>query len=180
MGRVFFTADQHYRHANIIKYCKRPFSDAEEMNKVLIENHNSIVGPKDEVYMLGDIVFANEAKDVENIMSQLNGRKYLICGNHDKSVVKSYSGFVWSKDIAKIKVHGQKIILCHYAMRIWDASHYGSWQLFGHSHGNLEELDDALSCDVGVDVWDFKPVSFDQLKEKMDSKNFIPINKRSS
>jgi calcineurin-like phosphoesterase family protein len=137
-----------------------------------------LVGPKDEIYMLGDFAFAKEPKDVADIVSRLNGRKYLIFGNHDRSSVRHAEGFVWKKDLAKIKVQGQKIFLCHYAMRVWDASHYGSWNLYGHSHGGLTEAQDILACDVGVDSWDFKPVSFEQIKAKMDSKDFIPINER--
>ena len=175
---TFFTADSHYQHFNIIKYCNRPFSSVEEMDEALIENHNKVVGPKDEVYILGDFVFAKTSEEVESYTKRLNGKLYLIYGSHDRNVVRFSSGFVWKKEIAKIKVQGQRIILCHYAMRTWEASHYGTWNLFGHSHGKLEEFDNVLACDVGVDAWDFTPVSFDQIKTKMEAKNFVPINKR--
>jgi hypothetical protein len=32
---------------------------------------------------------------------------------------------------------GQPIVLCHYAMRVWNRSHHGAWHLYGHSRGNL-------------------------------------------
>ena len=69
----------------------------------------------------------------------------------------------------------------------WAKSHYGSWQLFGHHHGSLNNdhrsldrinLTNRLQIDVGVDCWNFFPVSFEQIKEIMDKKNFVPIHKR--
>ena len=175
---TFFTADQHYNHNNIIRYCNRPFSSVEEMDEALIHNHNSVVSPKDEVYILGDFVFAKNPEDVERYTRRLNGKLHLVYGSHDRNVVRFSSEFVWKKEIAKIKVQGQRIIICHYAMRTWEASHYGVWNLYGHSHGNLPEFDNVLAFDVGVDAWDYTPVSFEQVKEKMETKNFIPINKR--
>jgi calcineurin-like phosphoesterase family protein len=160
-----------------MKYCNRPFSSTEEMNNTIIKNYNTVVKPKDEVYMLGDFAFVKSVQEIETLLSQLNGKKYLIYGNHDRNFINQ-SSFIWKKDIAKINIQGQKIILCHYSMRVWDCSHYGSWNLYGHSHNCLEEFDNILACDVGVDAWNFCPVSFEQIKEKMSKKNFIPINKR--
>jgi hypothetical protein len=62
------------------------------------------------------------------------------------------------------------ITLCHYAMRTWRNMGYSSWQLYGHSHSNLPEIPHYLSFDVGVDAWDFRPVSIEQVIQKMNAK----------
>lgn len=79
---IFFTSDTHFCHTNIIKLCGRPFSDAEEMNEVLIKNWNNTVGPNDIIYHLGDFCFAGSA-EWHSILGRLNGRIYLVIGNHE-------------------------------------------------------------------------------------------------
>jgi calcineurin-like phosphoesterase family protein len=71
-----------------------------------------------------------------------------------------------------IRIGNQKITLCHYPMRSWNCSFHGAWHLFGHVHGRMENVNTGLSFDVGVDVpdWNYKPVSFEQVKEKMAKK----------
>ena len=64
--------------------------------------------------------------------------------------------------------HG--IVLDHFSGRVWNKSGQGSWQLYGHSHNELESREDSkslLSCDVGVDSWDCYPVSLEQIAEVM-------------
>lgn len=79
---IFFTSDTHYGHANVIKYCNRPFRDIVEMREVLINSWNAAVGPADLVYHLGDFSF--HEREVATVLPRLNGRKILILGNHDK------------------------------------------------------------------------------------------------
>jgi calcineurin-like phosphoesterase family protein len=80
---IFFTADLHFGHANIIKHCNRPFATAEEMDAVLTQKWNATVGQKDEVYILGDFTM-RPAMESHRYLAPLNGRKYLIRGNHDR------------------------------------------------------------------------------------------------
>jgi calcineurin-like phosphoesterase family protein len=83
--------------------------------------------------------------------------------------------FIWNKDIAEIHPAGfPKIVLCHYALRTWNGSNRGSWQLYGHSHNGLSRSvqgvtreESALSLDVGVDAWNMFPVSLDEIALKM-------------
>jgi calcineurin-like phosphoesterase family protein len=76
------------------------------------------------------------------------------------------AGFEWVKDVAEIYDYNKRIYLSHYAMLRWPASHRGSLHLFGHSHGKL--LNPAPnSLDVGVDCWDYKPVTLKQILEKL-------------
>lgn len=79
-------------------------------------------------------------------------------------------------DYKEIRHNGQRIILCHYAFRVWNSSHHGSWHLYGHSHGSLPDDLGALSWDVGSDNNNFTPISFEQVKEIMSHKTFVPVD----
>ena len=82
---IYFTADIHFYHENIINHTKRPFKNADEMNKKIIANWNNIVKANDEVYILGDVTLKG-ASNANTVLSQLKGKKYLIKGNHDHFV----------------------------------------------------------------------------------------------
>lgn len=175
----WFTSDTHYWHKNIIKYSNRPFSSVEEMNEAMIANYNAVVRPGDMVYHLGDFAFARDDQ-MDEILSRLPGQKYLIWGNHDKGLksnrdlVKKH--FIWARDMQEIRIGDQKIVLCHYSMRVWNQSHYGSYQLYGHSHGSLYDDPHMLSMDVGVDPNKFAPISYDQVVAHMKTKTWEPID----
>ena len=79
---IFYIADWHYNHANILAYDNRPFKTVEEMNTALVERWNSVVTPTDTVYVLGDMFWGGEAKAV-SVLDSLNGKKVLIVGNHE-------------------------------------------------------------------------------------------------
>lgn len=175
---IYFTSDLHFFHERVIAYSKRPFKNAEEMNEGLITNHNAVVRDEDEIYYLGDISFGKE-KETESVLRRLNGTKYLLLGNHDRKLRSNNNllkYFQWAKDYAEITVEKQFIVLMHYALRTWNKSHYGSWSLFGHSHNSLPDDPNLLSTDVGVDAWNYYPVSFEQLKEHMAKKVWKPID----
>ena len=170
---TFFTADTHYGHANILKYQAktRPFKDLNHMHEVLIANWNAVVRPADTVYHLGDIGFGPA---VPLVRKRLNGKIRLILGNHDKIRLED-AGMFESIDMLKlIDVDRQRIVLCHYAMRTWQFQSKGAWQLFGHSHSNLPDDPNILSCDVGVDAWNMTPVSMTQLRAVMAKKTPKP------
>jgi len=170
----FFTADHHFNHANIIKFCSRPFDDVLEMNEILIKNWNKVVKPKDTVYHLGDLGFG----EFRYILERLNGKIILIRGSHDKSALAYQDIIDCSHNLLEINIEGQPIVLCHYCFRIWARSHYNSWHLYGHSHGRLEPI--GKSWDVGVDNNNFTPLSFTQIKKIMakqpDNPNLIKEN----
>ena len=103
----------------------------------------------------------------------LNGKIHLILGNHDKMSKEVYDCFTnVYEGIKDITVDKQKVTLCHYPMRSWNASFHGAWHLFGHVHGRMENVNTGLSFDVGVDVpeWCYAPVSWEQIKTKMEPK----------
>ena len=174
MPNTFFTADEHYGHSNIIKFCKRPFSGTDEMRETLIANHNKVVKPRDSVYHLGDIFWRTlTPEQAVDIRSRLNGDHYFVWGNHDQLMEQSYrlrSLFLGCRDVVNLKIGNYpNIFLSHYAHRVWNGSHRGAYHLFGHTHGVLPD-DGSLSFDVGVDAQNFTPVSLEEVHAKMQDK----------
>lgn len=184
----------HLGHKNIIHYCNRPWRepldekywkpetdlthkdnwiyDVPLMDATLINNWNSVVQPNDVVYNLGDFTFsANAGK----YLQRLNGVKHLIKGNHDKQPSPS-QGWASVNDYREIRVEGQFIVLMHYAMRVWNKSHSGAWNLFGHSHNSLPDDPNALAIDVGVDCHNYFPISFRDVKRIMNKKDYKSID----
>lgn len=185
---IWFTSDSHYNHSRILSHANRPFSSIEEMNEALIKNWNSKVSAKDTVYHLGDFIMGNEPEDAISFILRLKGKIKFIFGNHDKALRRLHRGFefcrVWNKieflgDLKTIKIDDQKIVLSHYAMRVWDSRHYGSWNLYGHSHGTLTNDSNSLSMDVGVDCHNYSPISLEEVKVIMSKKNFVPMDKNA-
>lgn len=82
---IWIISDTHFNHENIIKYCNRPFKNAEEMNWAMVDKWNSVVKTQDKVYHLGDVYMGGgfSREYTENLLSKLNGHKRLILGNHD-------------------------------------------------------------------------------------------------
>lgn len=172
MNNIFFTGDTHFKHGNIIKYCNRPFSSLEEHDETLIQNWNNVVKKEDIVYHLGDFCF----RDFNDYFYRLNGQIHFIEGNHDKETHKHRDKFASYSKYKEIGVGDQKIVLCHYAFRIWNKSHYGSWNLYGHSHGSLSDDPHARAIDVGVDCHNYTPIEYEQVKEIMFKKLWQPID----
>lgn len=174
MANIFFTADTHWGHANIIKYCNRPFMTKMDHDEALIERWNSVVQPNDHVYHLGDVGFGSP-QYLHKILQKLRGKIYLIKGNHDGPALRepACQRFQFIKDVHFLTTQhkGKKyqIFLSHYAHRTWNHSNHGAFHLFGHSHSNLPSY--GLSFDVGVDCWNFTPISLDDVIEKMNSLN---------
>lgn len=184
MEQVWATADEHFGHHNIIDFCHRPFKDIYEMREKLISNHNEVVKPGDRVFHVGDMFWRTLInKEALDIRYRLNGQHFYIFGNHDEVFHRSEqvrSSFIWCKERFNLNIKGYpNIVLDHYAGRTWLGSHRGSWQLYGHSHGELHEFkqgehhdDSNFQLDVGVDCWNYYPVNLDQIKEKMISKGW--------
>lgn len=95
MPSTFFASDHHLGHANILNFVQkdgkpcRPFTDVDDMNETIIENHNRTVGPKDTCWFLGDVVINRRFLA---LVQRMNGRKRLILGNHDIFKNKDYIG----------------------------------------------------------------------------------------
>lgn len=155
---TWFTSDTHFGHANIIRHCARPFRDVAEMDAALIANWNAVVRQGDEVWHLGDFGYRS-ARPAESYLRQLNGRIHLVWGNHDNEATRKIPLWATSQPYAEVTAEGQRLVLFHYALKVWNRSHRGALHLYGHSHGRLPG--DAQCCDVGVDnpAWGYRPVS---------------------
>jgi len=177
--KTYFTADTHFFHNNIIKYCNRPFSSVDEMNEALINNWNNKVKLGDIVYHLGDVSFG-AADATMDILNQLNGKIVLIKGNHESPALKCAGRFEFITDVYELSVPGEKqrIFLSHYAHRVWNKSHHGIWHLYGHSHGTLSDDPESNSFDCGVDCHNYAPLSFEEVKAIMSKKTPKPKDHR--
>jgi calcineurin-like phosphoesterase family protein len=170
MAETWFTADFHLGHQNIIRYCGRPFETLTDMDAAILDRLNSSVKEGDVLFFLGDFC-RGSGKDALDYRKKIRCKNMcFIEGNHDAGARKIASEFQWWKQLAEVKIDGQLIVLCHYAMRVWHHSFRGSWHLYGHSHGRLPDDPATLSMDVGVDTHDFRPWHFDQIRTRMGEK----------
>lgn len=180
MGNIWITGDTHFGHTNIIKYCDRPFKNVEDMDTYIIDRLNHCVGENDVLYHLGDFSYWHGNVDAKEYRSRIRCRNvHLIVGNHDYKMLNYFRQnklFSSISDLGRIKHDGKEIVTCHYAMRVWNKSHYGVAHAYGHSHGTLPDDPNALSMDVGVDPMNFCPISWDQFWHRMSLKNFKPID----
>ena len=173
---IYFTADQHFYHENIIKSVGRSFANAEEMNQVLIQKWNECVFPEDEVYILGDISLKRYPA-VSMILNQLNGKKYLVKGNHDYFAGKaSFAAdlyFGWIKEYHELVWQGKTFVLSHYPLPEWNEMENGAIHLHGHEHNsfvyNLENKREGIfRYDVGVDANNMTPISIKEILNFFD------------
>lgn len=168
---IFYTADLHMGHQNILKLSNRPFATIEEMHRVLVENWNAVVQENDEVYIVGDVIFRSNDHP-EQYLKQMKGIKHLIVGNHDRQNLKKETFTNWFASIQEylcIEDEGRKVVLFHYPILEWDGYFRGSYHIYGHIHnsdGNyanqiMGQVKNAFNA--GVDVNDFTPQTLSQL-----------------
>jgi calcineurin-like phosphoesterase family protein len=175
---IYFTADNHFCHANIISLCGRPFADAAEMNKTMIANWNSLVTDSDEIYILGDFSFRGGVDEVNKILSKLKGKKYLIKGNHERYLEAQHfkpEAYEWIKDYYEMTYEKTQFVLFHYPMLSWNGARHRSVLLYGHVHNRAEQDAEFAAklawlgpraVNVGVDVNGFRPVSIEEILER--------------
>ena len=158
---IYFTADQHFGHANIIEYCDRPFKNKDIMANIIVKNHNSVVGQDDIVYIIGDLSLVNTdgRNYLEKIIKSLNGTLHLIMGNHDRLRPFTYidmgiTSVHTSLEVGEFILNHDPAASCMDRERTW---------LCGHIHNLFKYCKNVVN--VGVDVWDFKPVAIDCIRE---------------
>lgn len=183
---VWFTADLHLGHARIIELCNRPFASVAEMNETIIERWNAVVARTDMVFVLGDVALGRLSETLP-LVRRLHGRKCLVPGNHDRC----WSGHdrVSPADLRRYTDVGFVVLpghtfhrgldaqLCHFpaTVDVTSSAHGddrfaafrpvirpGKWLVHGHVHNRWRVSDDQVN--VGVDVWDFTPVSIETLR----------------
>ena len=159
--KYWFTADTHFGHKNIIKYCNRPFKDITHMNETIIKNWNSKVSTEDVVFHLGDFSMMGGA--VNKFITRLNGHIIWIQGNHDKKtiiqdIIIEHGGHNW-----------------HLAHNPQDCE--GEYNICGHVHEKWKvkiRKNGKCFVNVGVDQWDFQPISISQINKALeDYKNGV-------
>lgn len=194
---IFYTSDLHFGHANIIQYCNRPWATVDEMNAGLVANWNSVVGPDDTVFVLGD--FAMNRGATLHWVSKLNGRKILIIGNHDSCFLKRCKGKKekqWAEILRYIEAGWWDVLpegfapvglfsveLNHFPYLTQECDQRypnyrpvdsGTVLLCGHIHTNWRthrSVKGTLMVNVGVDVWNWTPVAEEKLVELIREEN---------
>ena len=171
---TYFTSDLHFGHQNIIRLCNRPFSDFQEMERVLVRNINATVAPNDELFILGDVSMKISRAQALEIIQRIRCKNlYLINGNHDRDY-SELGVFKMVRDYMKIERMGHQLILFHYPIMDWAWKERGSIQLHGHIHtqgaaANLQNFAQGLyRYDVGVDANEYRPVSLDSIIQLRD------------
>jgi calcineurin-like phosphoesterase family protein len=165
----FFTSDTHFGHAGIMALSRRPFRSVAEMDAALLERWNATVGPDDEIWHLGDFAIKQRAERVTELLAGLNGTKHLIIGNNDPPSVLEQPGWASVAAYAELFEAERRIVLCHYPFRTWRDMAKGAVDLHGHSHGKLAGL--TRQWDVGVDAWDFRPVTLAEILTRRKRKS---------
>lgn len=190
---TWFTSDQHYFHAAIIRYCGRPYRDVREMNSALSRAHNELVAPDDVVYLLGDLAFGDPRSVLRMLGSALNGRLRLVPGNHDAchpmaydsdSVVQicAQSGIEVLPPETEIELAGQAVLLNHFPPEgdSGRRDRYLQWRPDAHTdrgkarwivHGHVHEVwrQRGRWINVGVDAWAGQPVHEEEVARLIDS-----------
>lgn len=166
---IYYIADTHFGHANVIRFCERPFDDVRDMDCTMTEYWNLRVTDDDDVYIVGDFIY-KAAEPAEEIVGRLRGRKHLVVGNHD---AKWMRGVDLSRHFVEVE-HAllavddrrRRVWMCHYPCMTWPK---GAYHVYGHIHNDrpegfwplLRTYDNALNA--GVDVNAFMPVTLDEL-----------------
>ena len=168
----YYIADTHFGHENVINFDKRPFENINEMDKVMIQQWNSVVKDEDDVYILGDFCFKSVKQPMWYI-KQLKGKKHLIVGNHDNRLLKDE---VAMKDIVSVNTILQvndgehTCILCHYPLAEWNHYHRGAWHIYGHIHNKKDKSYEFMrtqerALNAGCMINGYIPVKIEQLIE---------------
>ena len=172
MHKTFFTSDLHFWHNNVIGFCNRPYGSVEHMNQSLIDNWNFVVKNEDHVWMLGDFSFGDYGSTAQ-ILKQLAGHKHLIVGNHDRKgrADKLFNRdweqyFVDRHDYYRLKVDGQKLVLCHFPFSSWER---GYINLHGHLHSPAGYQNKWRQWDVGVDANNYTPLLLEDAVKRAES-----------
>jgi calcineurin-like phosphoesterase family protein len=145
----YYISDCHFFHEALNwRMDKRGFESVEAMNQYMIEKWNGKVRPKDEVVVIGDLSWGT-AEQTNMLLKQLNGKLYLICGNHDRFLGdKEFdrSRLVWVKPYMEMRDAKRKVVLSHYPMmcyngqyRMDEEGNSPTYMLYGHVHDTYDQ-----------------------------------------
>jgi calcineurin-like phosphoesterase family protein len=173
---IFFSADTHFGDAHILRH-RTSFHSILEHDETLISRWNETVTPSDDVWHLGDFAANASPASCAEIFARLNGTKRLIRGNHDTNRVLRLSWATPPVESARVTALDEsgvewRLFLSHYAHRAWPGLWRGTRHLYGHTHGSLP--DTRRSCDVGVDAWDYRPVTLARVIARQEAATTLP------
>jgi len=160
---LFFTADNHFCHKNIIKYCNRPFNSIKEMNGVMIERWNSKVASDDTVIVAGDFCLCNRERFKE-IHDSLNGRKIYLKGSHGDKTTKAFLKLV------ELEYIGYQFSVTHNPDDI-NCTHRLNLSAHVHDKWEVKTINDSIVVNIGVDVWNFYPITIEEVAKRY--KNWV-------
>jgi len=165
MQNIFFIADLHLGHKNIIDYEKRPFSSTDNMNKSIIKNWNSVVTNKDKVLVAGDVSFLDK-DETKKVIDQMNGYKILIMGNHDRGRSIQWWYDVGFNEVSKHPILFQDFILVSHEPPTYIPPLTPYFYIYGHVHSSeMYKTVTATSCCVSVERWNYTPVNLKEILE---------------
>jgi len=163
MPKIFVAADLHLDHANIIRYCNRPFSTVEEMNDALVRNWNVAVSGEDTVYFLGDLTMGRRGA-TDYWLTRLQGRITFIKGSHDRSktIPFLHHAVVEHGGIAFYLVHKPNSI-----PHDWE-----DWAIHGHVHNRNLELYPFINraqrrVNASIELTGYRPILLDDIVRKI-------------
>jgi len=158
--RVFLISDTHFGHANIIRYCGRPFSSVEEMDRALIQNWNDAVGPEDVVIHLGDFALGSPGR-IQEYLEALNGKIIFIQGNHD-SHLEMVVGPLLPKVVIPLIDPPLDLRLQHFP----GIPAPGEAVIHGHIHDKAPLFDPRIyRMNVSVEATGYRPVPLREIIE---------------
>lgn len=173
MSNVFFISDTHWGHKSIISWERnaRPFKTIEEHDETLIDNWNSTVGPNDVVWHLGDVVWS---RSMLPHLARLNGRKFLVLGNHDNS----YPTARWLEHFNRVAAAEEFDggVLTHIPIHPYQQYRYNK-NIHGHLHSALVEKEgdfgsgfkpvpDPFYWNVSCEQVNYTPIAYEELKAR--------------
>lgn len=163
---IYFTADLHIGHANIIRLAGRPFPSLGYMELKLAENWNRRVRPNDTIYVLGDFAYRCSRQHAQAILNNLDGHKHLVCGGHDYKLGRRLNGWASVGELTTLRrSDAPPVVLCHYPLLTWWHRRRGAYMLHGHIHTHGAQCIDGKRVNVGVDAWEYAPVSWEEIVE---------------
>ena len=159
-NKIWVTSDTHFHHKNILVYeaASRPFKDCPEMDMALIDRWNERVGPEDVVFHLGDFAFASK-NTISVIAHRLNGRKFLLLGNHDRVRKFDWEHLGFDHVLQRPFIMDDRFIFSHEPLEeIPD----GKINIYGHVHGSayFNTIDHNRIC-VCVERWNCAPIEYE-------------------
>lgn len=169
---IWFTSDLHLGHRAVLGFCSRPWETVEQMDAALVASINERVGPRDDLYVLGDFSYRVGVEEAMRLREAISCRNvHLVPGNHDRSwdAPGREGTFVVEPLIAQLKLPGgRKLVLSHYPLMSWPSMGYGAIHLHGHIHADQSynewcRSQGVLRYDVGVDANGYAPVSLAQV-----------------